>query len=106
MGRDNQSGDFAAQLARDWRALPLDDQEQAMLAFVEKLTRDPGSLSEGDLRPLRAAGFSDEDVLEISVVCAWYNFVSRLASALGVELDPEKQDSPVLQGLTWHVRSG
>ncbi|MBI3968862.1 MAG: hypothetical protein HY329_24760 [Chloroflexi bacterium] len=100
------SADFAEQLARDWRASPLDEQERAMLTFVEQLTLDPGLLSEADLRPLREVGFGDEDILAITVICAWYNFVSRLACALGVELDPEKQESPVLRGLSWRATAG
>ncbi|MBI2320575.1 MAG: peroxidase [Chloroflexi bacterium] len=77
-----------------------------MLAFTEKLTLEPGSMGEEDAQRLRAVGFGDEDLLEIAVVAAWYNFVSRIACALGVELDSEKQESPVLHGLPWAARPG
>lgn len=77
-----------------------------MLEFTERLTLDSGSMTEDDVRQLREVGFADEDVLEIAVVGAWYNFVSRLASALGVELDSEKQQSPVLEALPWSARVG
>ncbi len=77
-----------------------------MLRFVEKVTLDPGALGEDDVRGLRAVGFDDEDILEITVVAAWYNFVSRLACALGVELETEKQASAVLEGLPWSARIG
>ncbi len=97
---------FAVQLARDWRALPLDDQERAMLAFTEKLTLESGAMTEDDVRRLRAVGFVDEDILEITVVGAWYNFVSRLASGLGIGLESEKEDSPVLRDLPWQARVG
>lgn len=67
---------------------------------------DPGEMGEGDVGALRAAGFDDEDILEITVVAAWYNFVSRLACALGIELETEKQASPVLERLPWPARVG
>ena len=97
---------FAVQLARDWRALPLDGQEQAMLRYVEQVTVDPGEMGESDVEALLAVGFDDEDILEITVVAAWYNFVSRLACALGIELETEKRGSPVLEGLPWPARVG
>lgn len=77
-----------------------------MLRFVEQVTVDPGDMSETDVEALRAVGFDDEDILEITVVAAWYNFVSRLACALGIELETEKQASAVLGGLPWQARVG
>ncbi len=77
-----------------------------MLRFVEHVTVDPSAIGEDDVAQLRAVGFDDEDILEITVVAAWYNFVSRLACALGIELETEKRASPVLEGLPWPARGG
>lgn len=63
-------------------------------------------MSGGDVDAPRAIGFDDEDILEITVVAAWYNFVGRLACALGIELEIEKQGSTVLEGLSWPARVG
>ena len=58
-----------------------------MLAYAEKLTRTPGAMEKGDVDVLRAAGFSDEDVLGIVQVVGYYAYVNRLADGLGVEVE-------------------
>lgn len=58
-----------------------------MLAYAEKLTSAPHSISESDIEVLRSHGFSDRAILEINLVTAYMNFVNRVASGLGVELE-------------------
>ncbi len=59
-----------------------------MLRYAEKLTRTPGDMSERDLEPLRDAGLSDEDILHVAEVTAYYAYVNRIADGLGVGLEP------------------
>jgi uncharacterized peroxidase-related enzyme len=59
-----------------------------MLRYVEKLTRAPASVTRADVEALRAAGFSDRDVLEICEVAAYYAYVNRIADGLGVRVEP------------------
>lgn len=72
-----------------------------MLEFVEKLTLNPGQMTEQDVQQLRAAGFGDEDVLEISLICSYYNMINRLAESLGAEAEEEKLEGPIGQALPW-----
>ena len=58
-----------------------------MLRYVEKLTRTPGKTTKDDVEQLRRAGFSDEDILQIAEVTAYYAYVNRIADCLGVELE-------------------
>ncbi len=58
-----------------------------MLAYAEKLTREPWAMIEGDIAALRAAGFRDADILDINQVTGYYAYVNRLADGLGVELE-------------------
>jgi len=58
-----------------------------MLCYVEKLTVDPGSITGDDVRALKSAGFADDEILDICQVAAYFAFVNRLASGLGVELE-------------------
>lgn len=58
-----------------------------MLAYVEKLTRTPGEMSEADVMALRDIGFTDRDVLDICTVAAYYAYVNRIADGLGVQLE-------------------
>jgi len=58
-----------------------------MLRYALKLTREPSSMGRGDVEALRAAGFSDADVLHVAEVTAYYAYVNRIADGLGVELE-------------------
>ena len=63
-----------------------------MLGYVEKLTRTPAAVRRADVDALRAAGFSDTDVLAIVQVAGYFAYVNRLADGLGVELEPERPE--------------
>jgi len=58
-----------------------------MLQYVEKLTNDPSTVTEEDIETLRNVGFSDGEILDICQITAYFAFVNRLASGLGVELE-------------------
>jgi uncharacterized peroxidase-related enzyme len=73
---------------RDWRSAGLEERRTAMLAYAEKLTLRPASVTREDVDALRAVGFSDEDVLHICEVTAYYAYANRIADGLGVELEP------------------
>lgn len=92
-------------LVRDWRSADLDDSERAMLEFVEKLTLYPGQMAEQDVQQLRAVGFGDEDILEISLICSYYNMINRIAESLGAETEEENLEGPLGQALPWRSHS-
>ena len=69
------------------RSVVKDPAEQAMLDYVEKLTRAPWEVQQTDVDALRGVGFSDVDVLDLAQVTAYFAFVNRLADGLGVELE-------------------
>ena len=58
-----------------------------MLEYVAKLTLLPWTMEKSDVENLRENGFSDEAILDINQVAAYYAFVNRLADGLGVELE-------------------
>ena len=88
-------------LVQDWRSANLDESERFMLEFVEKLTLYPGQMVDQDVHQLRAAGFGDEDILEISLICSYYNMINRVAESLGAETEEEKLKGPLGQALPW-----
>jgi alkylhydroperoxidase family enzyme len=55
-----------------------------MLDYVARLTRDATKLGPGDLDRLRAAGFDDRGILQITLIASWFNYINRVADALGV----------------------
>lgn len=74
----------AQALKRDWRSVALAPADRAMLEYVEMVTRDPRQVHPGTLDGLRAAGFSDEAILQITMITSWFNYINRMADALGV----------------------
>ncbi len=58
-----------------------------MIGYAVKLTRSPGEMERADVDALRAAGFSDRDVLDITEVTAYYAYANRIADGLGITLE-------------------
>jgi uncharacterized peroxidase-related enzyme len=79
--------EFARALKRDWRSVALEPADRLMLEFVEKLTVDATRAEPSDLDRLRAGGFSDAAILQITLIAAWFNYINRVADALGVGRD-------------------
>jgi alkylhydroperoxidase family enzyme len=55
-----------------------------------KLTGTPSSVGEGDTESMRAAGFDDADILLVTLIVAYFNFVNRIALGLGVAFDADE----------------
>ena len=58
-----------------------------MLDYVVKLTKDAVQCSRGDHDKLRAVGFDDQGILQITLIAAWFNYINKVADALGVGRD-------------------
>ena len=71
-------------LSKDFRSAPISEQNKAMLEYVVKLTRDATQCSLEDHKKLRAFGFDDRGILQITLIAAWFNYINRVADALGV----------------------
>jgi uncharacterized peroxidase-related enzyme len=76
------------QLKKDYTQAGLSAQDRAMLDFVVKLTRDATQISPRDHERLRAAGFDDRSILQITLIASWFNYINRVADALGVGREP------------------
>ena len=74
-------------LQRDYRSAPISKQDRTMLEFVVKLTKDATQCSPADIQNLRAAGFDDRGILQITLIASWFNYINRVADALGVGRD-------------------
>ncbi|MFQ5662372.1 MAG: carboxymuconolactone decarboxylase family protein [Terriglobia bacterium] len=53
--------------------------------YAVAVTRDPHQVNEETIGGLRAAGWSDEDILSATHIIGFFNYYTRLADALGVE---------------------
>jgi alkylhydroperoxidase family enzyme len=54
---------------------------------VVKLTKDATQVSKDDIEVLRTAGFDDRGILQIALIASWFNYINRVADALGVGRD-------------------
>lgn len=63
---------------------------KALTEYALKLTLEPGKIMEGDLEPLRRNGISDSEILDLVLLTAYMNFVTRVVSGLGVEHDEQE----------------
>jgi uncharacterized peroxidase-related enzyme len=71
-------------LQADYRSAAINEQDRAMLDYVVKLTKDATKVSPEDHAKLRAAGFDDRGILQITLIASWFNYINRVADALGV----------------------
>jgi len=74
-------------LRKDFRTAPISEQNRVMLEYVVKVTRDATQCSPEDHKKLRAVGFDDRGILQITLITAWFNYINRVADALGVGQD-------------------
>jgi alkylhydroperoxidase family enzyme len=58
-----------------------------MLDYVVQLTRDATRIRPGHHHALREAGFDDTGILQITLIASWFNYINRVADALGVGRD-------------------
>ncbi len=68
----------------------LEPRLSNIVRHAEKLTTAPGAMTESDLGELRAVGLTDADILDLTLVVGYFNFVNRIAMGLGVEFNDEE----------------
>jgi uncharacterized peroxidase-related enzyme len=71
-------------LQSDYRTAVISQQDRTMLDYVVKLTKDATKVSPDDHAKLRTVGFDDRGILQITLIASWFNYINRVADALGV----------------------
>jgi uncharacterized peroxidase-related enzyme len=79
--------EMVSALEEDYRTAPISEQDRVMLDYVVKLTRDATRVSPEDHARLRQVGFDDRGILQITLIASWFNYINRVADALGVGRD-------------------
>ena len=74
-----------------WRELALSPRDRALCQVAEKLSATPTRMVEEDWAPLRDLGFDDQACLEVAHVVGIFNYLTRLADGMGLQLDPATQ---------------
>ena len=68
----------------------LEPRLSNIVRHAEKLTSAPSAMTESDLGELRAVGLTDNDILDLTLVVGYFNFVNRIALGLGVSFSTEE----------------
>ncbi|MEE4300897.1 MAG: peroxidase-related enzyme [Pseudomonadales bacterium] len=79
----------ADQVAVNHRKADLTPRQKAMLDFALKVSRDSRSVGEADFEVLRAHGFDDEDIWDISAVTAFFGLSNRMANVTSMRPNDE-----------------
>ena len=80
--------DLAQVIERDHSAAQIEPRWLRLLDHAVKLTLTPAACSRADVDALRAAGLSDEQIVDGVQVAAFFNYINRIADALGVDPEP------------------
>jgi len=73
-----------AALENDYTNAPISEQDRVMLDYVVQVTRDATRITPAHHETLRRVGFDDRGILQITLITAWFNYINRVADALGV----------------------
>lgn len=85
------SGDpkLGEMLVMNWRVADMDARQTAMLTFTENVTKASAETTEDDRNALRAVGFNDRDIWDITAVIGFFNMTNRMASATNMRPNDE-----------------
>lgn len=74
-------------IARDYHHAGLQEKEIVMMDYAQKVVRDASSTTQEDFARLRSVGWTDEEILSITLAAAARSFVSKLFDAVGAPPD-------------------
>jgi len=74
-------------LQEDYKTAAISERDRAMLDYVTQLTHDATGIGRQHHERLRAVGFDDRGILQITLIASWFNYINRAADALGVGRD-------------------
>lgn len=82
---EKEADAYVDAIAADWRTAPLTEPDRALCVFAAKLTHNQHQMSQVDLDELRRHEFDDVAIHDATQVIAYFNYITRIADALGVE---------------------
>ncbi|GJL77239.1 MAG: alkyl hydroperoxide reductase AhpD [Nitrospinaceae bacterium] len=79
------SSEISEQVVNDPQTAEISDGEKKLLTYVEKMTRHAYKVLDADIEALKKVGWTHEQILEATLICALFNALNRFADALGVQ---------------------
>jgi uncharacterized peroxidase-related enzyme len=80
---------IADQVAVNYRKADIAPRQRAMLDFALKVATDSAAMEPADFEPLRAHGFSDEDIWDIGAIAAFFALSNRMANMISMRPNDE-----------------
>ena len=81
--RATKDDELAAAIKSDYTTANITDAERAMCDYAVQLTVDATKIYPETLENLRKNGFDDQAILQITLIASWFNYINRVADALG-----------------------
>lgn len=82
-----EADQYVHALAKDWRSAEISSIDRVLCTFAAKLTNTPAQMTEADIIRLREHGLNDRAVHDATQVISYFNYINRIADALGVEVE-------------------
>jgi len=80
---------LAEQIANNWRTADLSPRLRTMLAFASRVNQPGYAPTEHDIDELHLAGFSDDDIWDITAIAGFFGFSNRMASVMDMRPNEE-----------------
>ena len=77
-----------------WQTQALSPVDRALCEYAVQLTREPASMRAADVEALRGHGLDDVQIHDAIQVCAYFNYINRIADAVHVDLEPDMEPYP------------
>ncbi len=74
-------------IAKNFHHAGLEEKEIVMMEYAQKVVRDASTTTKNDFDKLRSAGWTDEDILSITLAAAARSFVSKVFDASSADAD-------------------
>ncbi len=80
---------IADQVAVNYKKADISARARVMLDFALKVALDARNVADEDLAPLRAQGFSEEDIWDIAAIASFFALSNRMANFLDMRPNDE-----------------
>ena len=80
---------MAQHAAHDYRRADLEPRVRALCAFAVQMTQQPASVGQEEIDLLRGEGWSDGAIHDAIQVVSYFNYINRVADAVGIEDEPD-----------------
>ncbi len=82
--RATSDDELADAILKNYKTAPISSKETAMLDYAVQLTEDAAKVTPRTHETLRSFGFDDTAILQITLIASWFNYINRVADALGI----------------------